>query len=259
MALLVPHHIEASGLMDRLSDYKWDDEPSDCMFEVPRLENDITSFLSRPILGMAAAMAEWVVWPLSHGREAVFTDFIEACWAAVVDRRYLRHASRDFGHRAREFYALPSNIESAQDLWKPGELEDRIRGPQFIALYLLEEVVDLTLPNDCGAKEAVYLSNLVEQVTKKSSAFKSWRKEICKRLLQHHRLELAGNDKLIGTPVPREAMDPAFPYDPIQAPDLIRAFLQGLDPSKNRFLTPAAEMKQLGFPGTPYEFESSTP
>jgi hypothetical protein len=253
MALSAPKYLLNSALMSQLPAYKWDDEPLDCKFEVPRLENDITAFFSRPILALASAMAEWVIWPLSNGKDPVFVDFLEACWAATMDRRYLRHASRKFAYRASDFYELPSNAGSAQDLWQPGELEDRVRGPQFVALYLLEQVVDLTLPNDCGAKETVYLSNLVEQVTKKAPAFKSWRKEIFKRWLEHHRLDLS-DENLLGIPVPREAMDPAFPYDPSQAPGLIRAFLKGLDPSKNRFLTPAAEMTQLGFPGTPYEF-----
>jgi hypothetical protein len=214
MALSVPHHIEASGLMAQRPAYKWDDEPLACEYEVPRLQNDLSSFCSRAVLAFAAASAEWVVWPVSQGKDPVFTDHIEACWAAVVDRRYLRQASRDYTHRAANFYKLPPDAGSAQDLWQAGELEDRVRGPQFVALYLLEQVADFTLPNDLGAMEAVCLSNLVEQVTKKAPAFKTWRKEVFKRFLEHHRLEFERDDELLGAPVPREAMDPVFPMPP---------------------------------------------
>jgi len=239
--------------MAQLPAFKWDDEPFDCKFEVPRLENDISPLCSRAILAFATATAEWAIWPLSQGKDPVFTEFIEASWAAVIDRRYFHHASKKFAYRAREFYQLDPLAGTAQDLWQSGELEDRVRGPQFVALYLLELVVDLTLPDNDGSTEAVYLSNLIEQITKKSAAFKTWRRTVLQRLHDQHRLKKSDAD-FLGIPVPREALDPTFTYDATQAPDLIRAFLKGLDPSKNRFLTSAADMKLLGFPGTPYEF-----
>ncbi|MEY4562696.1 MAG: hypothetical protein RLZZ618_1973, partial [Pseudomonadota bacterium] len=188
MALSVPHHIEASGLMAQSSAFEWGDDPFECQREVPRLEKDISPLFGRAILALATAMAEWVIWPLSHGKDPLFTDYIEACWAAVVDRRYLRHASSEFPFQAGEFYELPPGVGTAEDLWQPGQTLDRLKGPQFVALYLIELIVDVTTPVNDGSMEAVNVSNLAEQVTNKSAAFKAWRRTILQRLTEHHRM-----------------------------------------------------------------------
>jgi len=258
MALIIPKHIEESGLIAKSVTYTWGDDPWDCEFEVPRLEVEISALYSRAVMALAAATAEWVIWPLSHGRDPLFIDFIEACWAAAVDRRYLRAVSRQYADRIGEHYRISPKASVSDQLWKRGELLDPVRGPQFAACHLLCQVADRTAPDDSGSDETVYLSNLVDQVTKKSKAFRSWRRVALDRLQKCYGLteedaELGDDGDFLGPPVPREALVMEVPYSVDQGPALVRAFLKRLDPAKNRFLTPPEEMKQLGYEGTPYD------
>ena len=55
----------------------------------------------------------------------------------------------------------------------------------------------------------------------------------------------------LGPPVPLEALDPGFPYEPALAHDLLAQFLPTLDTANNPFLRSAEEMTRLGFQGTP--------
>lgn len=253
MTLTVPPYVHASGLLAKNPAFKWDDDPWDCQFEVPRLDNTIGALYSRAVMAFAAAAAEWVIWPLSGGRDPLFADFIEACWAAVVDRRYLRHVSREFAYRIGKHYKISPRAGTTEDLWKSGELSDAVRGPQFVAIHLLELVADRTVPDDNGSMEAVYINNLVLQVTNKHIAYRRWQQSILKRLQEQYGQTVDDDDNWLGPPVPREALDPSSSFTPDQGPALIKAFLNGLDPAKNRFLTPIAEMKKLGFEGTPYD------
>ena len=253
MALTLPQHIAGSGLLANPLSFKWDDDPWACEFEVPRLDNDIGALYSRAVMAFAVATAEWVIWPLSHGKDPLFLDFVEACWAAVADRRYLRHVSREFADRIGKHYRISPKAGTAEDLWRTGELADPVRGPQFVAIQLLELVADRTAPDDNGSMEAVYLSNRVDQVTKKSPAYRNWRRTILDRLQQHHGQTEDDDDNWLGPAVPREALSPTFAYSADQATLLVKSFLRGLDPARNRFLTPAAEMKKLGFDADPYD------
>ncbi len=79
-----------------------------------------------------------VIWPLCGGQDPLFADFTEACWAAVVDRRYLRHVSREFAYRIGKHYKISPRAGTTEDLWKSGELSNAVRGPQFVAIHLLE-------------------------------------------------------------------------------------------------------------------------
>jgi hypothetical protein len=58
----------------------------------------------------------------------------------------------------------------------------------------------------------------------------------------------------MGTPMPRETLDPDFEYTLDQGPALIDAFLHRLDPGQNPYLCSPQEMLDNGFSGTPYAF-----
>ena len=54
--------------------------------------------------------------------------------------------------------------------------------------------------------------------------------------------------------VPREALDVRSEFDRAETEQLVNRYLRGLDFHANRFLKSPVEMKESGFPGTPYVF-----
>jgi hypothetical protein len=82
---------------------------------------------------------------------------------------------------------------------------------------------------------------------------RAWRRIILDQLQENYGLTEGNEGNLLGSPVPREALSPEPGYRADQGPALVKAFLNGLDPACNRFLTPAAEMKKHGFEGVPYD------
>ena len=253
MALELPNHIRESSLVDAEIKYTWK-KPWQCKFEVPRLYNRISPIYGRGLLALSAGFAEWVFWLLNrHTDETIFFEFIEATWASVIDRRYLNHISKRYGDFTEEYYNLGINPLNTSDFWNYKEdLCHSIRGPLFVSIHLLGEAVDLTVPSrQDGATRAVYLSNLAEQIVGKAPEFKKWRKAVVERLIKYHAREY-DLDNWMGTPVPREVLDLKYDYKPEMANELLSAFLEKLDPSKNRFLLTSEELIDIGFEGTPY-------
>ena len=158
MALTIPNYVTKAGVAGSATKFKWDD-PWECRFEVPRLDNQISPFYSRTVLAIATATAEWVVWSLPS-REDVVPKFIEACWVAVVDRRYLNHVSRTYEDSIREDVNISSRARRVEDMWTPEDLRDPLRGPQFVAICNLGEVADRTAPGDNGSIETVFSRTL---------------------------------------------------------------------------------------------------
>jgi hypothetical protein len=253
MSLEMPNYIRKSGLYEAQVQYDWKD-PWKCRFEVPRLKNRISPIYGRGILALAAGFAEWVVWCFRrHKEDPIFLQFIEATWASVIDRRYMNHVSKAYGRVAKKHFTLGTNPITTNSLWKyKDDLCDPIRGPAFVAIHHLCEVADLTIPSRrIGSLEAVYLSNLAEQILGKATAFNNWRRTVIERLTKYHARE-SGLDNWMGSPVPREALDPDFDYKPEMADKLLSDFIENLDPSKNHFLLSPAELSEIGFEGKPY-------
>lgn len=126
-------YIDASGLMTKRPAFKWDGYPLDCQFEVPRLFNEIGSLYSRAVMAFAIGAAEWAILPLTgSGKDDIYADDLEACWAAVVDRRYLRYGSKKYAHRIRKSYKLSPNGGTLEDLWNAGDLRDPVIGPSLL-------------------------------------------------------------------------------------------------------------------------------
>lgn len=253
MALEMPPFVAKAGVADAPIKFKWAD-PWDCRFEVPRLQNQIAPVYARSVMALTAGFAEWVVWRLKAGStDPIFLQFIEAAWASVVERRYLNHISKAYASRIKKYFSISENALQIDNLWTNDDLQNPSRGPLFVAMRLLGEVADRTTPRGNGAMESVFLSNLVEQITNKSSAFKEWRRFAIKRLQDHYCIKMEDED-LLGPPVPRQVLDPDFEYEPEMAPGLIKTFLESLDYSANPFLVPPNELKKLGFEGKAYSF-----
>ena len=225
------------------------------MVENPRLANKIGVLWSGAILAVAAGFTEWIIWRFTkQTRDPVFLQFVEATWAAVIDRRYLNHTSKDFDARIRKSYALPKNVQHLHTMWNfSHDYSDSLRGPQCVAVRILADVCDRTAPRDFGSMETVYVSNLVEQIIGSGEPFKSWRRGVITRFTKIYGSD-ATKKSWLGPPVPREALDLDTKFDPKMAPPLLNQFLSGLDHKKNPFLMSPDAMIKLGFEGTPYQY-----
>lgn len=250
--LNIPPHIQNNPA----GKFKWDKEdPWKCERENPRLDNQIAPLYSRAVLAVTLGIAEWVILPGKDNE--LFIEFLEAVWASIVDRRYLRHISHDeeIVERVRGHFGLPEGLPKSDDLWEYKDLQNPVSGPRFVAMRILGEAADRTTPEDNGSMETVYLSNLAEQVTDKSKAFQDWRRGVIKRLHEHHLMPPDKEAEWLGPVIPREALDLTMPYAPgAQARKAVKQFIENLEPARNRFLMPPADLVKLGMK-KPYQFD----
>jgi hypothetical protein len=236
--LTMPSYIERLGLRGTKPQFKARPIDITQLFdaEVPMVETRTRKTTERVKLAFGAAAAEWVVWRLDGITDVIdILQFIEAIWAAIIDYRY----AREIPHK------------------KPAD-EDPLRYILFVtwrdvnALFLRCQEGDGN-PDDC-----VQLSLLARHVLPKKhhGALKDWLTVILQeRVKTLWPMDPDIEDPVIrqGSPVPREVFNPDFDFDPGRSTDLLQAFLEGLDYTANPYLRSPEEMKQLGFPGTPYK------
>lgn len=231
MTLPVPAYLQRAGIQDRSLRFTWDDTAYERAYEPldPDVRARMARLSQRANLAFAIACAEWVFHrfePVSH--EPLLEDYVEAAWAAVIDARYAH------------FY-----IEPRGDDWRGPD-----RKPLAVALMLLVDTVVRVENDDHPDIGAVSLANLAEHVMTNPRPIQEWRERIVPRLERLYPLDPRDTR---GEPVPREALDPDFDFQPELAPTLISGFLRRLDPGRNPFLRAPEEMRRLYFEGIPYE------
>jgi hypothetical protein len=159
----------------------------------------------------------------------MLVDKSEAVWAGIVDWRYV------------SVMPLPS-----QEAW-----QGPMRGPLWAAANWLDRMVDLLKRRQFASPETVGLSQLLLYVVSKPVSIKDWRRFAIKRLTTMYP---ADPNQRLGSPIPREALDPDTKYDASTAPALINAFSRGLSPARNPFLATPSAMFAGGFAERPYVF-----
>jgi hypothetical protein len=223
MALPILGHIAAAEGLGAPAQFAWDDKfpARNYTRDDTKLENHVADVTRRGIVALTAGCAEWVVARFRGlSQDPVPDQFIEAVWAGIVDWRHLR---------------LDNRPEAGRDAGP-------IRGPLYAMIRILHksaQQASLLKPN---AYETVCMSNLAQLVLPEPGPFKKWRDGALKRLVQFYpRSEV---DPL-GPPLPREILDLTLDYKPENDDELIARFLTGLDPSRNPFLRPQSEWKDL--------------
>lgn len=233
VSLLIPKYVKKAEVVGAPIGYKWDDATSDEIYTKPDqvLQNQIDKVSDRAIVALSVGFAEWVTWRFQPNNfQQDVLQFIEATWAGIIDWRYLAK-------------------EPPKHVWD--EWEGSVLGPLSAAFNLLWEVLQLTMNDEFASPESVSLSRLALYVLPRPDSFRMWRRSTLLRLIKTHpRCE----DEQLGSPVPREALDPSLNYDPEGSRAYLRAFLESLDCAANPYLASPKAMKAAGFEGTPYTY-----
>lgn len=229
----IPKYIQQSGVVGATIRHKWDDEDPDRFYpEDERLESKMARVCDRGLVALSASTAEWLAWRLDGGNDnLILLQEIEAVRAGIIDWKYLR----------------PLTQSAKAPDW------DRSQGPKLgplcAAFYLLSAIVNVVKDGEPATPEAGSLSNLALHVMPNKEAFKAWRRSVI-TMLSNMYPEVEGVE--LGPPIPPEALDPDFNYQPNMAKELLSKYLSELDCKQNPFLASPEQMIGNGFKGKPY-------
>ncbi len=230
MSISMPDYIRAAEVDRDQIQHTWDESANDeILLDQPRLTERLSGISYRGMLAFSLGSAEWTVWRLSpHLPDRIPFQVIEAAWAATIDWSYLKS------------FDVP---EWAEELPAP------IGGPLDQTFWLLQSAFVSARRIEPFWQSAASLSELALRVLIRPEIFKEWRRSVIDRLTRLHPKQ---KENRLGTPVPREALDPSYDYRPEVAPELLDKFLKSLDYAQNPYLSSPEEMIAAGFEGTPY-------
>src|SRR5438105_2877621 len=254
MPLASPAHLQTLRSLAFPVSHSWEenDDMAALGRETPSLLDKLGALSFREVLALEAALGEWMYERFVHLYDDVERKQLnEALWAASVDYRYLRAEVMHFSREAVD--------------------ADPIRGPLQLSKRGSRSIADFYHRAVFGAVRYVIGSvHLVKYVLPESKAFQTWFKAVVTRLpalsqpsaeeaaafdVKRKKTEPRGvPDDIFGTPVPREAFDPAFDLASADSTALIDALLVSIASQPNPFLHSADELTDLGFEGTPYRF-----
>lgn len=229
--LTVPDHIRDAGVVGAPVNYQW--QGTDAYNrERPALLAAFQSVSIRGTLALATGIAEWVAWRLdglSDYRAPL--DFIEAVWAGNVAPQYV--------------------IE--WDWEREPPLEGPVERPLHHVCELLVSALDYSNPADAtsASQWSIYLTFLARHVLPDVEPFDAWFVGVLARLQATNSRDRGDP---MGEPVPRSALELDRPFDRSRAPELLDAFLAGLDSARNPYLRSAQKMIAKGFQGVPYRY-----
>jgi hypothetical protein len=234
MAISKAAYIDRSDIQDRTLRYRWDDwnfddaeEPVD-----PELLQQLQKLSLRANIAFAVATTEWMVFRFERMLDDPLPfDYLEAAWAQIVDPHY------------------------ALEWWDPLRDEEwvgPVKGPIREAVaWVINIMRDVDETKEHPAEMGASLSKLTEHVLSDAAPYLAWRERALQRLQRFYPFDPADP---LGDVVPREALDPALPFQPEQTESLVNRFLAGLNVEENDFLQPPEDMLEEGFEGTPYVF-----
>ena len=245
MALVAPRHITAAEVVGAPIEYKWNAGLAVSLVEKEnaRLQSALQTTHFKANLAVGTSLAEWVVWRL-HGYVEL-TDAhhrVEAAWAAVIDPAYVSsldiELSEDDDFDDKEPAAGP--LEATLDAL--GELFGRYRSLSST----IEEPV-------------IALASLARHVVPNKKSFDRWLSTSLRRASKVFPYDVSRYDKSTDTydpsyesPVPKEFFEEDFKYSESTGLQVLRDFLESLDPSGNPYLCSSDAMLEAGFRGTPY-------
>lgn len=240
----IPRHIEVSGVAHQQLTYAWDEWSVGEYFHFlpERQYLRLAALTNNANLGLCLASAEWVRTRFSVlDHDSIPINFIEAAWAGATHRAYCRYTEVD------------------ADEWR-----GPVRGPLAIMVTILNDALYGLGSNPEIATRACEMLNLANHILPSTDSFDAWWEACLNRLEQFHTKAIEINDEEPdlfenfpnqGSPVPREAFDPKYPYDPVLAPSLWDAYLRNLDPASNVFLPSIKDLSVVDdLPAAPYRY-----
>lgn len=237
-----PHYITAAGIATNVVRFPWDEWNckqyywfvDDAMFErLDRLTNKANT-------GLAIAIGEWTCERFSTmDPDPLPREYLEAAWAGVVHPAYCKYT------------------ETNDDDWR-----GPIRAPMALTITLVNDALFGLGYDPHVAQRVCWLYNLTRHVLPDLRAFETWLEASIQRMEQFHSqaVDSQGEEDIFadlpwqGSPVPREAFDPAFSYSSGAAPALLNAFLRGLRPKSNTFLRSPQELADEEEISKPYQY-----
>lgn len=204
-----------------------------------RMFDRLDRLSSRATIGLSIACAEWICHRLSKlDSDPAPLQFLEAAWAGVVSSAYCVYT------------------ETNDDDWR-----GPVRGPLNMTIAIVNDALFCLSEDPHGATRACWMYNLAKHVLPDTDAFERWFETIVKRLEKYCPkppedeedmfVEIAG----MGDPIPRDLFDPDLPPDSYRRVGAIDRYLNSLDPSRNPFLVPAADIQGVeGVGDPPYSY-----
>jgi hypothetical protein len=245
--LTIPRYIQAAGVAIRGARHEWDEWNVRKYFmgvDEGQFER-LNKLTIKANTALAIACGEWICFrfqPIDSDPRPL--QYLEAGWAAVVDRTYCDFTVTD------------------DDEWR-----GPVRGPLAMAITIANDAIFGAVEDPLVATKACWMYNLATAVLPPGPAFGAWFEPVVSRLEKFHSAAVdvdTGEEDLFattdweGSPVPREAFDPEFDYQPANAPALLDAFLRRLEPDQNPYLHTAKRMRELGWKGeAPYRYAKS--
>jgi hypothetical protein len=213
----------------RPADYAWDEPrylahfhylPGDLHDRLLRLTHNAN-------LALAIGCGYWILArlaPLDPDREPM--EFTQAVWAEMT-----------------QDYACDRHYPPS-DLWR-----GPVRGAMVTEMTILFDALDERGNNPVIADRAVWMHNFARHVIGPMPVFDAWLEATVQRLELHHSWTVEGNPQAalfddhfpVGYPVPPEALDPAYLYDPTLANFLLERHINRLLRDGNRFVLDAGD------------------
>ena len=227
-------YIENSGVVSEPISYKWEPMLHMELAEKPprNVKNAVEDVACNATFTFALGVAEWLWWRLSRLTTRVDARlYIEALWAASVDRRYLKKKRPE----------------------QAGDRSDPANGALCGAEVLLSvATTDARMNHPDRGKSFAKLTTVVRYTMPDTKPFDAWLKTTLDRFAKAFPYDAA---KPGGPIVPRVFLDPDVPIDMKAISKLLDEQLQAIDYKNNPFLATPDELKAAGFEGTPYRYK----
>jgi len=213
--------IVSAAITDLTLRYEWDEWDVHEYFDflAEPLELKLAEVSGRGSIALTLAVGEWIC----HRYSEVSTDpapmqFLEAAWAEQMQP------------------GLCSYMETEDDEWR-----GVVRGPLSIVMTIANDALFCLDEDDNPSVRAAWMTNLARHVLPRLDDFEKWLDIVVGRLALLYTKatsasdSIAGDDFMLGRPVPRDLFDTGRLFSRAEESLLIQQFLTSVDPS-NPFL-----------------------
>jgi len=249
-----PSYIQASGVLDSPPKFQWKGKGMHLGPEQgTKLHGQLERLTTCGIATLSACVEEWLIWRLNTQIDLQrFLHHTDAVLAWEIDRRYRDESS--FSGTTAIPKDTPINQALGDCVWMVRRVTD-------------DEFWDYPAASDDKASGAIYVTRqtMSDKSRKAFSEWLDWAVERAAKLDPRPRkarpkrgafkTDEEYRDALrpyFGRPLPRESLDPKADYKSDDRAEFLKRFLESLEWKSNPFLRSPAEMKKLGFNGTPY-------